>query len=194
MIVPMLKLVRGMNTHTTRSLLFLDARYVSAPEGFWRLSEYHLHEQSHAIVRLPVHLQQQHVVHFREGSKDQALESASRKDTMLTTWFKLNTESEDARQFLYTDVPNHDVFDRKKKEWKARKRGGKKIIARMYSVSVKDIEWFCLRLLLLHIPGAASFSDLCNVKGIMDSHKHKIFHLASYLFLPTVSHTHTFFC
>ena len=35
---------------------FFDARYVSAPEAFWRLSEYEMHQQSHTIIRLPVHL------------------------------------------------------------------------------------------------------------------------------------------
>jgi hypothetical protein len=35
----------------------------------------------------------------------------------------------------------------------------------MYSVSPKNIERFCLRLLLLHVPGATSFEDLRKVNG-----------------------------
>ena len=41
-----------------------------------------------------------------------------------------------------------------------RKRGGEKTIARMYTVSVKDEERFYLKLLLLHVPGAATFEFL----------------------------------
>ena len=37
----------------------------------------------------------------------------------------------------------------------------------MYSVSLaSDIQRFCLRLLLLHVPGAISFEDLRTVHGI----------------------------
>jgi hypothetical protein len=35
---------------------FLDARYVSAPEAIWRLMEFKMHDQSHTITRLTVHL------------------------------------------------------------------------------------------------------------------------------------------
>ena len=35
---------------------YIDARYVNAPEAHWRLSEHSLHQQSHAIVRLSIHL------------------------------------------------------------------------------------------------------------------------------------------
>ena len=35
--------------------IFLDARYISAPEAMWRLSEYHMHEMSHSVFHLQVH-------------------------------------------------------------------------------------------------------------------------------------------
>ena len=35
---------------------YLDMRYVSAPEAFWRLSTFPMHFQSHTVIRLPVHL------------------------------------------------------------------------------------------------------------------------------------------
>ena len=38
----------------------------------------------------------------------------------------------------------------------------------MYSVSLSaDTETFCLRLLLLHVPGATSFEDLRTVEGCL---------------------------
>ena len=35
----------------------------------------------------------------------------------------------------------------------------------MYAVSPKDTERFCLRLLMLHVPGATSFADIRTVDG-----------------------------
>ncbi|GBN30869.1 hypothetical protein AVEN_47680-1 [Araneus ventricosus] len=33
---------------------YIDARYVNAPEAMWRLIGSHMHDQSHAVMRLPV--------------------------------------------------------------------------------------------------------------------------------------------
>jgi hypothetical protein len=100
---------------------FIDARYVSAPEAFWRISEYRLHEQSHSIVRLPVHLPRQQPVYFHEGTEEQSLQRASAQDTLLTAWFKLNTTDDDAHQYVYTEIPNHFVFQTRGKRWQTRK-------------------------------------------------------------------------
>lgn len=52
------------------------------------------------------------------------------------------------------------------KKWIQRKRGGDKIISRMYMVSPGDIELFHLRMLLLHVPGPKSFEDLRTYQGV----------------------------
>ena len=49
---------------------YLDARYVSAPEAVWRIFEYRMHEQSHAIKRLPVHLEHCQYVFFQNGQEN----------------------------------------------------------------------------------------------------------------------------
>ena len=51
-------------------------------------------------------------------------------------------------------------FRDREKKWVPRQRGGDRIISRMYSVSPADAERFHLRLLLLHVPGATSFTNL----------------------------------
>ena len=43
---------------------YLNCRYVSAPEAIWRLSGYKMHEQSHTIYRLAVHLPEQQRVYY----------------------------------------------------------------------------------------------------------------------------------
>ena len=115
---------------------FLNARYVSAPEGFWRLSEFDMHGKSHVIFRLPVHLPDQQNIYFHSGNEEEAVQSAT--NTQLTAWFKLNLDSPEARQYLYTDIPKHYTFNKKNGLWKPRKRGGNKIISRMYSASPRD--------------------------------------------------------
>lgn len=45
---------------------FQDARYVSASEALWRLSQFEIVDKQPAVVRLDVHLEIHHKVYFRE--------------------------------------------------------------------------------------------------------------------------------
>ncbi|XP_054706695.1 uncharacterized protein LOC129216505 [Uloborus diversus] len=149
---------------------FLDARYVSAPEAMWRLLEKKMHDKSHAIIRLPVHLPHMQPVYFYDDEERQALERAAQRQTMLTAWFELNTRDPDANIYLYVDIPKHFVW--KNNKWERRVRLGEKIVSRLYSVSPKDIERFHLRMLLFHVPGAKSFEELRTFDGVtMESFK-----------------------
>ena len=100
--------------------MYLDARYVSAPEAIWRLFEYNMHHQSHTVIRLGVHLPNYQAVYFQAGEEELALENVVENDTHLTAWFKLNRENQHAQQFLYPEIPCHFVFDQKNKIWKIR--------------------------------------------------------------------------
>ncbi|GBM18997.1 hypothetical protein AVEN_1609-1 [Araneus ventricosus] len=154
---------------------YIDARYVSAPEVMWRLLGSHMHDRSHAVMRLPVHLPNQKRVTFKDGHKEEALEAARSRQTMIESWFQLNQSDPDAQTLLNTDIPYNYVCDRN--NWKRRKRGGNKIVARMYVLNVKDAERFYLRMLLLHIPGAASFKFLRTVDNVIyDTFKQAAFH------------------
>ena len=111
--------------------VYLNRRYVSAPEAIWRLSGYKMHEQSHTIYRLAVHLPEQH---YREGEEALAADRASTRNTHLTAWFELNNNNASAHQILYPDIPKHYVFNDRDKKWTLRQRGGDRIISHMYSV------------------------------------------------------------
>ncbi|CAF1287411.1 unnamed protein product [Rotaria sordida] len=113
----------------------LDARYVSAPVAAWRLFEFPLHDKSHAIIRLAIHLLNQQPIYFTEGNERQALERAAMKDTTLTAWFKLNSKNPDARQYLYHDIPQHSVFEHNG-TWKQRLQSGNVI-----GVHVMTVAW-----------------------------------------------------
>ena len=98
----------------------LNARYVSAPEAMWRLLENKMHDKSYAVMRLPVHLDQQQMVYFEGGEEQQAFDRATLQNTPLTAFFVLNQEDPEARELLYSDLPQHFVFDKKNKRWKRR--------------------------------------------------------------------------
>ena len=153
-----LELAETLNHDEIRT--FLDARYVSAPEAAWRLFEFPMHHQSHTIVRLAIHLQDQQNVYFTQGQVETALINASKRDTHLTAWFKLNETDVDARHLLYSDIPSHFTFDSTSRKWKKRCKGGDKVISRIYAVSPSEGERYYLWIVLLHTPGARSYNDL----------------------------------
>ncbi|XP_063781333.1 LOW QUALITY PROTEIN: uncharacterized protein LOC134929683 [Pseudophryne corroboree] len=126
---------------------FIDCRYVSPPEAIWRLREYVMHDRSHAVIRLPVLLPHQQTIIFEHGHEEEALLAARTGRTKLESWFALN---------------EHDPHAHQK-----RQRGGDNIVARMYTVNVKNEERFYLRILLLHVPGAISFQALRTVNNVV---------------------------
>ena len=52
---------------------YLNARYISASEAFWRIYEFPIHSRKPAIEKLPCHLPGENVVLFREGEARQAV-------------------------------------------------------------------------------------------------------------------------
>uniref|UniRef100_A0A8C5M2A9 ATP-dependent DNA helicase n=1 Tax=Leptobrachium leishanense TaxID=445787 RepID=A0A8C5M2A9_9ANUR len=146
----------------------MDSRYVTAPEAAWRLLGFKMHHQTHTIVRLQIHLPDEQSVYFTEDNIRNAIERTESRDTTLTAWFTLNRVDVAAREFLYTDIPQHYVFHQKKTTWERRLRHRENnTIGRMYSVNINsDVERFCLRLLLLHIKGATSFEHIRTVGGV----------------------------
>jgi len=113
--------------------------------------EMNRHGKSHAMIRLPVHLENRQMVIFQEGQEQEALDAAQDRDTELTAWFKLNRIDPQASTLLYSEIPFSYVFDNR--EWKGRKAGADKILSRIYSISPRMKELFFLRILLLHIRG-----------------------------------------
>ena len=69
------------------------------------------------------------------------------------------------RNLRYIDFLKH--FTRKNNNWQQRKRGGKKVISRLYIYSLRDKERFYLRLLLIRICGAISYEAIHTINGIL---------------------------
>ena len=124
-----------------------------------------MHDKSHTVYRLPVHLPEQQTVYFRPGEEQAALDNAEERDTMLTAWFKINADNPLAQNILYCDMPSHFTYDKRTRKWKVRVNNT--ALSRMYTVSPRNIELFHLRTLLLHVPGATSFEDIRMVDGVL---------------------------
>ncbi|XP_076039427.1 uncharacterized protein LOC143024501 [Oratosquilla oratoria] len=123
-----------------------------------------MHDQSHTVSRLAVHLPDEQKVYYREGNQKQAAARAEERDTQLTAWFKLNQTDENARKFLYCSLPEHYVFNKQTIKWTRRVRLNN-IVTRMCSVSPRNEDNFYSRMLVLHAPGATTFSELKTVDG-----------------------------
>ena len=52
---------------------FLDARYVGPPEAAWRLFAFPMHDKSHNVDRLAVHLKGVETIVLREDEKRKPL-------------------------------------------------------------------------------------------------------------------------
>ncbi|XP_058809685.1 uncharacterized protein LOC131674888 [Phymastichus coffea] len=150
---------------------FIETRYVGPVEACYRIFSKPLQDKSHSIERLPVHLPNRQCVIISSDTNDivQNLNQASSK---LLDYFKLNIENENARKYLYNDIPSFFAYKKQKingimvSEWTTRKKHFN-CIGRMFSVSPTQVELFHLRLLLLHVRGATSFDALKTVNGIL---------------------------
>ena len=115
---------------------YLDARYVGPPEGAWRLFDVPMHEKSHNVERLAVHLKGGETIVFAEGQEREAISSET--VTTLTAWFALNREAPDgqdppARSLSYAEVPEHFRWNNKDRRWCRRQRlsAAERVIGRL---------------------------------------------------------------
>jgi len=146
---------------------FIETRYVGPVEASWRILEKKLQDKSHTIIRLPVHLPNEQNVIIENEAIEEAMTSALNQVTMLIDYFSLNSRDEEARQYLYVEIPRYYTLKKEKingrnvSHWVKRKSH---CIGRMYSVSPTQTELLHLRLLLT-LKGVTSFNDLRTVNG-----------------------------
>ena len=146
---------------------YLDARYISSSEALWRLYLFAMQEHHPAVVRLQVHLEDQHPVIFNPESGNNiqdVLAANANKDTTLTAWFKANAESEANHDILYQDFPSRMVWNDRRQKWTPRSENDF-AIGRMYHAHPSSEERFYLRLLLTSVKGATSFEHLRSFDG-----------------------------
>ncbi|XP_010451099.1 PREDICTED: uncharacterized protein LOC104733194 [Camelina sativa] len=155
---------------------YLDCRYVSACEAVWRIFAFHIHYHKPAVIRLHIHLQDQHRLLFDQL---QRLESIiSREDvekTMLTEWMATNQREIDspdvgynsdikAYDLTYMEFPKYYVWNTTK-TWTRRKQGF--AIGRIVHIHPSAGDLFYLRVLLNIVKGATCFDDIKTVAGVI---------------------------
>ena len=126
-----------------------------------------MHQQSHSIVRLDVHLPNRQSVYFHEAAGQEALaqQLEQNKNSTLMAWFQLNQHDEAAHNFYFYDISLYYVFENNM--WQRCRQNSSKIIGRMYTVHPRDQDKYYLWLLLLHVKGATSFENLRTVNGVL---------------------------
>ena len=145
--------------------MYLDARYISASEGIWRIFHYRLHNHTPNVQRLAVHLPNQQSITFQDGDNLQSIVNHTNKSmTTLTAWFQENLENIAAHEFKYIDFPLHYTWNKAHNKWYPR-RTATGAIGRLYMVQPSEGERYYLRILLTHIKGATSFNDLKTING-----------------------------
>lgn len=148
-------------------LLIVETRFLSSVEASYNLCAFNLHDRSHTVYRLAVHLEDAQNVIFHPDQIEDSLDRELFRKTMLTGWFELNKQDlpSNPQQFKYIDIPYHYTWN--KKEWKERVQDGNKVISRMYHINPNQGELFYLRTLLLHVTGCISFQCIRSYNGVV---------------------------
>ena len=90
---------------------FVDMRYVTPHEAYWRIAEFELDKKSHSVTRLDLHLPDEQIVYYKPGEDlTVKLPKAEKKNTTLTAWFELNKKNPEARKYFYYEIPEHFTF------------------------------------------------------------------------------------
>ncbi|XP_071728569.1 uncharacterized protein [Rutidosis leptorrhynchoides] len=145
---------------------YLDCRYLSPCEAVWRMFSFDIHFSQPSVIKLSYHLPSQQAITVHDSANLPALlHRESIKETMFTQWFELNKRDENARQFTYTKIPIHYVWNQDAKEWTPRKQ--RRCIGRIVYSNPASGERYYLRMLLNIVKGPQSFEDIRSVNGIL---------------------------
>ncbi|XP_026459021.1 uncharacterized protein LOC113359642 [Papaver somniferum] len=139
---------------------YLDCRYLSASEAFWRTLNFEIHYRRPSVERLPFHLEGEQLIYHKdtEDLRD-VLERTDPDATKFLRLMKANREHVKARNLTYADFPSEWTWYTESKEWKPRKRGFNKI-GRIYYVHPTAGEKYYLRILLNVQRGCQSYDDI----------------------------------
>ena len=146
--------------------IHLDFRYISAPEGVWRLLAFKMHAEVPNVYRLQLHLEGEHSVTFSEENTEEEMQlRVENASSTLIAYFNECAQNENARQYLYQEFPQYFVWDKKQKSWKPRQKGF--ALGQIYYAPLKSGERFYLCTLLTSVCGPTSFENIRTVDGVL---------------------------
>ncbi|SAM01481.1 hypothetical protein [Absidia glauca] len=148
---------------------YQNARYIGPCEAIWRILKYQVHLHTPPVFRLDLHLPGEQLVRFEEGISTEELrqtaETAS-TGTKLLAFFSLCSTDPNTARLTYGDIPTRFTWQPKHRLWKPRTNPPiKNVVSRMYTASIRNMELYCLRLLLIKVQGPKSYEDLRTFQG-----------------------------
>jgi hypothetical protein len=91
----------------------LSGRLLSVSEAVYRLLGLPLHNEWPHVIRLDIHLPQQHRMVFDPtADEDELLEQMTTSTSTLLGWFALNRDDAFARTLLYHEIPEHYTWQK----------------------------------------------------------------------------------
>ena len=140
-------------------------------EAAWRLFGFDIHYRFPAIDRLPVHLEGEKSVSFKEDDNlEDVAEKAASRNSKLEGWLEANRNIPEARQYTYVQFPQYFTWKSNLCKWKIRERGT--VFGRLSDVHANAGDSFYLRMILMHNKGSTSFRQLRTVNGtVYNSYK-----------------------
>ncbi|XP_064648740.1 uncharacterized protein LOC135500954 [Lineus longissimus] len=165
----MLQLTDGTTVHDEIET-YLNARYISASEAFWRIYNFPLHQKYPPVEKLPCHLPGEQVVLFEPDAAANTVQNGQ-PITKLTAFFTTNATDKEAKNITYPDFPRYFTWNASKKAWQRRKHGTSldqnyqfvaDTIGRIPTIALTphQSELYYLRMLLHHKPGPCSYEDI----------------------------------
>jgi len=100
-----------------------------------------------------------------DDNLEDVLERARNQRSMLTKFFRMNSEDPNARRYLYREFSEHYTWNKSKKVWSTRKRSYQ--IGRLVYAYPSEGERFYLRVLLNRVRGPTSFIAIRTVRGVV---------------------------
>ena len=100
---------------------YVNSRFITASEGFWRICAFDVHGREPSIQCLAVHEENSQIITFNERNPGAALSNP--QDTTLLAWFKLNKSDPEAVNYKYHEIPEHYVWNQNCHKWTKRKKG-----------------------------------------------------------------------
>lgn len=134
-----------------------------------------MHDKSHVVDRLPVHLPRQQVIIAAPGAEREAYEKALGKRTKLEAYFDLNrrlcacvaARLPAPQPIPYEQMPSRYTWNSKTSEWVPRVNASAvaRVLGRLTSASVSERERCFLRTLLKYVHDATGYEDLLLKRG-----------------------------
>ncbi|XP_073152136.1 uncharacterized protein [Henckelia pumila] len=101
---------------------YVDGRWISAPEAFWRIFSFELSRMYPAVIRLQFHLSNQHSIQFHSNQHiSDVLANDANTKTMLTEFFQMNCVPELTGKYLYKEFRQYFTWINSRKEWVPRR-------------------------------------------------------------------------